>query len=236
MPPASRTPSQHLIFDADDTLWENNVYFERAIEEFLDFLDHSSLTRREARVVLDEIERANAGIHGYGSRAFARNLRMCYERLAERRLDENDLRAVMAFGERILAQAIEPIAGVPETLAVLAERHDLTLLTKGHAEEQRRKIDDSGLAGYFRHAEIVAEKDVAAYRALVTDLRLDSGRAWMIGNSPKSDINPALAAGLHAVFIPHAATWRLEHAEIVGAETPGRLLTLERFSALLEHF
>ena len=231
-----RLSRQHLIFDADDTLWENNVYFERAVDEFLDFLAHATLTRDAVRAVLDEIERANLAVHGYGSRAFAANLRQTYEHLAERDLDEASLTTVMAFGERILSQELELIAGVEETLAYLAPRHDLTLLTKGHPEEQRLKIDRSGLAGFFRHAEVVAEKDAAAYHALVGRLGLDPTRTWMVGNSPKSDVNPALAAGLNAVFIPHPATWRLEHAEVVAPLTGRLLLELGRFADLLDHF
>src|ERR671921_2711897 len=92
----TNTRSQHLIFDADDTLWENNIHFEQAIEDFLDFLDHATLTRDEARTVLDEIEQANFGIHGYGSAAFSRNLRTCYEHLAEHQIANDDLRTVMA--------------------------------------------------------------------------------------------------------------------------------------------
>ncbi len=225
---------QHLIFDADDTLWENNVYFERAVEDFLDFLAHSSLSREEIRAVLDEIELANFGVHGYGSAAFARNLRQCYEHLAERAIRDEDLATVMGFGERILRQEIEVIAGVEETLAALAPRHDLVLMTKGHPEEQRLKIDRSGLGGFFRHAAVVPEKDAGAYRALVAGLGLDPARSWMIGNSPKSDVNPALAAGLNAVFIPHHQTWRLEQQDL--AAGPGRLLVLERFADLQNHF
>ncbi|MBA2597214.1 MAG: HAD hydrolase-like protein [Chloroflexia bacterium] len=227
---------QHLIFDADDTLWENNVHFEHAIEDFLDFLDHSTLTREEARAVLDEIELANAGAGGYGSAAFTRNLRLCYEHLAEKHIADDDLRTVMAFGERILSQPIELIAGVEATLARLAPRHDLTLMTKGHPEEQRLKIDRSGLGGYFRHAAVVPEKDPAAYRTLVARLELEPARSWMIGNSPKSDVNASLAAGLNAVYIPHHATWRLEEQEIKGDVGPGRLLVLERFPDLERHF
>ena len=228
--------SQHLIFDADDTLWENNIHFERAIEDFLDFLAHSTLTREEARTVLDEIERANFGVHGYGSAAFTRNLRLCYEHLAEGEISEDDLRTVMAFGERILSQPIELIDGVEETLSLLAPRHDLTLMTKGHPEEQRLKIDRSGLASYFRHAAVVPEKTPAAYETLVVELEVDPARTWMIGNSPKSDVNASLAAGLNAVFIPHHATWRLEHQEIDEGAGPGRLLVLERFRELGRHF
>ena len=228
--------AQHLIFDADDTLWENNIHFERAIEDFLDYLDHSTLTRDEVRVVLDEIELANLGAGGYGSAAFTRNLRLCYEHLAERHIAEDDLRTVMAFGEQILAQPMTLIDGVEETLPQLAARHDLTMMTKGHPDEQQLKIDRSGLGTYFRHIAVVPEKDPAAYRALVADLEINPARTWMIGNSPKSDINAALAAGLHAVFIPHHATWRLEVQEIDGAAGPGQLLVLEQFRDLIEHF
>ncbi len=227
---------QHLIFDADDTLWENNIHFERAIEDFLDFLAHSTLSRQEVRAVLDKIELANFRVHGYGSAAFTRNLRLCYERLAERDISKADLATVMAFGERILAQPMELIDGVEETLPRLAERHDLTLLTKGHPEEQQLKIDRSGLNDYFRHAEVVPEKEPATYAALVKQLDLDPARTWMIGNSPKSDINAALAAGLNAVFIPHHATWRLEHQEISADVGPGALLVLEQFRDLGKHF
>ncbi len=227
---------QHLIFDADDTLWENNIHFERAIEDFLDFLAHSTLTRQEVRDVLDEIELANFRVHGYGSAAFTRNLQLCYERLAERDINEDDLATVMAFGERILVQPMELIDGVEETLGRLVGRHDLTLLTKGHPEEQQLKIDRSGLNDYFRHAEVVPEKESATYAALVKRLDLNPARTWMIGNSPKSDINAALAAGLNAVFIPHHATWRLEEQEINAGGGAGQLLVLERFRDLAKHF
>ena len=225
---------QYLIIDADDTLWENNIYFERAFDEFVEYLNHSTLSAPEIRDVLDEIELANAKIHGYGSLNFGRNLAQCYERLAERHVHAEDLRAVMAFAERILDCPMEVIGGVPETLAYLASRHDLTLFTKGHPDEQKLKIDRSGLGIYFGHTAIVKEKDVAAYQTLVDERGIDPARAWMAGNSAKSDVNPALEAGLNAVFIPHAHTWTLERQEIRPGK--GRLLMLDRFTDLREHF
>ena len=132
---------QHLIIDADDTLWENNIYFERAFDEFVAFLDHSSLTAAEIRAVLDEIEETNSKIHGYGSLNFARNLRQCYQNLCERDVHEADLKTVMGFAERILECPMEVIEGVPETLEYLSLRHDLTLFTKGHPEEQKLNAD-----------------------------------------------------------------------------------------------
>ncbi|HZU24863.1 MAG TPA: HAD hydrolase-like protein, partial [Bryobacteraceae bacterium] len=101
-------------------------------------------------------------------------------------------------------------------------------------EEQKLKIDRSGLGKYFGHTAIVKEKDAAAYRELAAARRMDPARTWMIGNSPKSDINPALEAGLNAVFVPHAHTWVLEKQDIrPGA---GKLIQVERFSELRGYF
>ncbi len=225
---------QHLIIDADDTLWENNIYFERAFEEFVAFLDHSSLAPRAIRNILDEIEMENARIHGYGSKNFGRNMARCYQTLVEREIREDDLRTVMGFAERILECPMEVIRGVPETLGYLSARHDLTLFTKGHVDEQKLKIARSGLGGFFHHAAIVKEKDAEAYRRLVAERGMDAEAAWMIGNSPKSDVNPALEAGLNAVFVPHAHTWMLEKQELRPGK--GRLLVLEKFEDLRERF
>jgi len=225
---------QFLLIDADDTLWENNIYFERAFEEFVDFLDHSSLTPGEVRDVLDEIESANSKIHGYGSLNFGRNLRQTYEHLAERPVREEDLRTVMGFAERILECPMEVIEGVAETLAYLTARHDLTLFTKGHPDEQKLKIDRSGLGRFFNHTAIVKEKDAAAYARLVAERGMDPERTWMIGNSPKSDINPALEAGLNAAFVSHAHTWVLERQDIRPGK--GKLLVVDSFGELKRHF
>jgi putative hydrolase of the HAD superfamily len=225
---------QNLIIDADDTLWENNIYFERAFEEFVAFLDHSSMSPREVRDILDEMERVNAKIHGYGSVNFGRNLRQCYEHLVEREIREDDLATVMGFARRILECPMEVIPGVRETLGYLAGRHDLTLFTKGHVDEQKLKIDRSGLGGFFQHTAIVKEKDEEAYRRLVAERGMDAAVTWMIGNSPKSDVNPALEAGLNAVFVPHEHTWILEKQDLRPGK--GRLLVLEKFEDLRERF
>ena len=224
-----------LIFDADDTLWENNIYFERAFDDFVDFLDHSRLSAAEIREILNEIESVNARIHGYGSLNFGRNLQQAYRHLAEREIRDQDLRHVMSLAERILEQPVEVIQGVEETLADLASRHDLTLFTKGHAEEQRLKVDRSGLGRYFNHMAIVKEKDAAAYRCLSQERGFDPALTWMIGNSPKSDINPALEAGLNAVLVPHPHTWVLERQDLHEGHD-GRLIKVQRFPDLRRHF
>ncbi len=225
---------QHLIFDADDTLWENNIYFEQAFDEFCAYLNHSSLTPDEIRAVLDDIEIENNKVHGYGAVNFGRNLSQCYLHLAERAVDEHDLKRVTALAHRILEQEVELMEGVAETLPFLAEKHELTLFTKGEPSEQSRKIDLSGLRPLFTHCAIVKEKNKRAYEELAEVRGFDHTRTWMIGNSPKSDINPALEAGLNAVFVPHARTWTLERQEL--RDNSGRLKRVTRFRELIDLF
>ena len=225
---------QNLIFDADDTLWENNIYFEEAFDQFCDYLAHSSMSPFEIRAVLDEIELTNTKLHGYGSKNFALNLATCYRHLAERQIAEEDLKAVMEFAHAILDRPMELIEGVSETVAELSERHELTIFTKGDVEEQRLKIDRSGLGRFFRHAAIVKEKNQQAYRDLAIDQGFRLEDTWMIGNSPKSDINPSLAAGLGAVYVPHPRTWGLEQEEF--PQSHPRLLVAERITDLRSYF
>jgi putative hydrolase of the HAD superfamily len=228
------TSRQFLLIDGDDTLWENNVYFEQAIEDFIDFLSHSTMSREQVRGALDEIERMNVGVHGYGSAAFTKNLQQTYERLAERDLRPDEIEHVLQLGQRIASQPVTLIPDVAETVDYLAGRHNLMLVTKGHPEEQRLKIERSGLESRFVATAVVSEKAVDTYRAIVEERKLDPTRTWMIGNSPRSDINPALQAGLNAVFIPHQHTWRLEEEEVAPAD--GRLLILRGFGELRSHF
>jgi putative hydrolase of the HAD superfamily len=224
---------RHLIVDADDTLWENNIYFERAFDRFCAFLAHSHLTPIQVRAVLDEIEIANSKVHGYGSANFTRNLAQCFHQLAERQVSEQDIAAILALADDIVQQPIELLPGVQETLAYLSSRHDLTLFTKGNPEEQKLKLDRSGLAVFFGHTAIVKEKNAQSYSLLVEQRKLEKTQTWMIGNSPKSDINPALEVGLNAVFIPHPHTWRLEHEQV--QQSP-KLILIERFSQLQDYF
>jgi putative hydrolase of the HAD superfamily len=226
--------AQFLLIDADDTLWENNVYFERAFDEFVDFLDHSRLSPDEVRETLDEIELDNVARHGYGSQSFGRNLLECFERLAERTYADRDLDSVVEIAERIMHHPIDVIAGVRDTLEYLTGRHHLTLFTKGHTEEQLLKFERSALGLYFHGVEVVREKDAAAYRSIVERTEMTPERTWMVGNSPKSDIHPALEAGLRAVFVPHERTWSLEIMDL--PEPSERFRMVERFSDLSRLF
>jgi putative hydrolase of the HAD superfamily len=229
-------PGQTLLFDADDTLWENNIYFERAITAFVSYLDHRVHSPEEVREHLNLVERATIKAQGYGLKSFRKSLIACFEHLTDRPLTPEKHARIVSFAQSIADQEIELIAGVPVTIAELAARHRCILVTKGDDAEQRDKLHRSGLAPHFAAVEVLPEKTDAAYRALATHHQCDSASTWMIGNSPRSDINPALAAGLHAVFIPHDSTWILEH-EVVNQPPPGQhLLELASFAELTRHF
>jgi putative hydrolase of the HAD superfamily len=230
--------SQTLLVDLDDTLCENNVYFERAIAEFISFLNHQSMTVHEVRQVLNQVERESILKHGYGLHSFAHSLVDCFERLSVEPITPELHEKIWGYAHQIAEHPVEIIPGVPETLAYLADRkHHLIVMTKGVVTEQTGKIERSGLKEYFAAVEVVAEKNPPTYREIVDKYGLAPESTWMVGNSPKSDINPALAAGLHAVFVPHDQTWVLEHEEL--APVPSsvqRFLQLEKFAQLREYF
>jgi putative hydrolase of the HAD superfamily len=223
-----------LIFDADDTLWESNVLFERVIEDFLDWLDRPTMDRIEIRTLLNEIEAANAVTHGYGVKVFLRSLHDCFARVMLRPANDAEREGLQTVVAALVNHSVELLPGVADTLAELAGRHQLLLLTKGDQEEQRRKVDASQLAHHFQHVHIVAEKNLGTYQDLIEQHQLTPATTWMIGNSPKSDILPARAAGLNAVFIPHEHTWVLEHDTLDGGDA--KVLTLNAFPELLKHF
>jgi putative hydrolase of the HAD superfamily len=225
----------NLIFDADDTLWDSNIHFLEAEAAFVAILagaginDHgevrASMRRQELRVIES---------HGYGRRAYLIALHNVIAEVAPRHHHENLRTALERIGEHLIDRHCELLPGVAETLAILARRHRLLLFTKGDPREQLRKLDRSGLRPLFSRVGVPVEKDPVTYRLLIAQAELDPERTFMIGNSPRSDINPALKAGLRAVFIAHPHTWELEHEEIDHANP--RVLVLGAFPRLVEVF
>ncbi|HMC29839.1 MAG TPA: HAD family hydrolase [Candidatus Angelobacter sp.] len=235
MPPLS-TP-QTLLIDADDTLWENNIYFERTIADFIERLNHQHLNPQEVRLFLNQVERETILERGYGSHSFAHSLVTCFERLAQQPITPELHEFIWGFAHRVATADLELIPGVPETLEYLNRRaHHLVLMTKGNVTEQAGKVERSGLRDYFAAVEIVAEKSAPAYKEVVAKYQFEPENTWMVGNSPKSDINPALAAGINAVFVPHDNTWILEHETVNPVPDGTRLLQVERFTDLQQLF
>jgi putative hydrolase of the HAD superfamily len=225
-------PGQTLLIDADDTLWENNVYFERAIAAFISYLDHHTYSPAQVRQALNAVERETILSHGYGLTSFTRSLVTCFERLSPVPVTEEKIQRILGFARAIEEQEIELLPGVAETLSELAHRHRLILMTKGNHAEQADKLARSGVSSHFSAVEIVQEKDPPTYREVIHRHELSPHTSWMIGNSPKSDINPALAAGLNAVFLFHKDTWILEHATVDPAPQGQLLIELDSFAKL----
>ena len=228
--------SQTLLIDADDTLWENNIYFERAIADFISFLNHSERTPAEVREILNDVERDCIVTHGYGLRSFVHALEKTFEQLSVEPLTPALREAIHGFAHTIGRQPVQLLPHVEDTLHYLSSRHRLVVVTKGEPHEQSGKVERSGLKKFFSAVEVVPEKDEPTYAAVIAKHDLDHDRTWMVGNSPKSDINPALRAGINAVFVPHNDTWILEHEAVIPCAPPQKLLVLQSFKELAQYF
>ncbi len=232
----TRARGLDLVFDADDTLWDSNIHFLEAEDAFVDALREAGV-ETDAACVRMAVRRCELDIirsHGYGRRPYAIALQRVADELAPADQRERIQVIVAEIGEHLGNRHCELLPDVAATLAELATRHRLLLFTKGQRDEQIRKLERSGLARHFSAVEVAAEKNVAAYRTLIVTAGLDPAYSFMIGNSPRSDINPAVKAGLRAVFIPHPHTWELEHEEIDLSDA--RIVSIASFLGLLDMF
>jgi len=223
-----------VFVDADDTLWENNIYFEAVVADYLALTARHGCPPEQARARLIEVERERVGRFGYGIANFQASLELACRSLvadADAAVDTSPIAALCASLRRRAGSHLSEVAA---TLRILAGRHRVVLLTKGDMDDQAGKVARSGLRRHIHQVDIVPEKDLGAYRDVLRRHGADPPRSWMIGNSPKSDILPALAAGLGAIFVPHPATWTLELAELPPVGTP-RYVVAERFRDVLDH-
>jgi len=235
MLPKRSAGALNLIFDADDTLWDSNVHFLEAETAFVDLLARAGIDdRREIRAAMRRHELRIIETHGYGRRPYIIALHRVVEEVAPAHHHDYLRDAVARIGDRLIDRHCELLPGVAPTLGELVRRHRLLLFTKGDPREQLRKLDRSGLRPHFTRIGVPMEKDPGTYRLLIAQAELDPSRTFMIGNSPRSDINPALKAGLSAVFIAHPHTWELEHEEIDHAS--GRVTVIDAFPHLLQMF
>ncbi len=227
----------NLVFDADDTLWDSNIHFLEAFEDFVTAFELIGLDahRDHIKAIVRETELALIQTLGYGRKPYIEALHQASTKLAAE-LHRDRLRThVERIGERLINRECELLSGVAETVPALARHHRLLIFTKGQRDEQLEKLQRSGLAPHFSRVETPHEKDVTAYMRLLIDAELEPARTFMIGNSPRSDINPAIRAGLRAaIYIPYSQTWELEHEELDPAE--GRIIQLASFRELLGVF
>jgi len=199
-----------IAFDADDTLWESETAFvgvqARVRDMFARLCEPEKLDAR-----LLEVQEANLEIYGYGAKAFTLSLIETALDLAGDELTIGEMRLLLDAGKAILAHPVDLLPGAE--LAVKAAGAlgvPVLIVTKGDLFHQESKVVRSGLGDLVDHVEVVAEKDPATYRRIVRRYGIDAERLLMVGNSPKSDVEPVLAIGGWAAFVPHELTWALE--------------------------
>jgi putative hydrolase of the HAD superfamily len=200
-----------IAFDADDTLWHNERFFQLAQERFFAMLGDDA-PHEALHDALLATERRNLGFYGFGVKGFTLSMLETAALVAPGRVDAAFTADVLALGREMLAHPVELLPGVDDALDALSGRFDLMVITKGDLFDQERKLEQSGLADRFGHIEIVSDKKPETYRRVFDRHGQGARRGMMVGNSLKSDIIPALEAGAWGVHVPHALTWALEHA------------------------
>ena len=197
-------------FDADDTLWQNETFFRMTEQRFTELLsghgDHHVLSAR-----LLEAERRNLAFYGYGVKGFTLSMIETAVEVTKGEVEASVIAEILSFGRQMLQNPVETLPQARETLDALAGRYRILLITKGDLFDQERKLAQSGLGEYFDAVEIVSEKTRQTYERIFTRHGDGAGRAVMVGNSLKSDVVPAIAAGAFGVHVPHELTWVLEH-------------------------
>lgn len=201
-----------IAFDADDTLWQNEQFFRLTEQRFADLLrdytDRPDLKQRLIAAVTRNLQ-----FYGFGMKGFALSMVETALEVTDHRVPGTVIAEILAAGRELLTYPIETLPCVDQALASLADRFRLILITKGDIFDQERKLAASGLAGYFSAVEITAAKDKATYERIFARHTEGAENTVMIGNSLRSDILPALAAGASAIYVPHDLTWAYEHAE-----------------------
>ena len=196
-------------FDADDTLWQNEHLFQSSQAQFAALLaEHADPDHLQERLLA--AERRNLGRYGFGIKGFVLSMIETAIEVTDARVPASVIAQLIAVGQDMLAHPVEVLPGAAQTLAALAGRARLVLITKGDLLDQERKLAQSGLGDHFDAVEIVSEKTAATYARVFAG---QGGRAMMVGNSLRSDVIPALAAGAWGVHVPHPLTWAHEQAE-----------------------
>jgi putative hydrolase of the HAD superfamily len=220
--------------DGDDTLWHNETRFNITQGEFRDLL-HRHVPGADVDKRLFEIEMKNLAVYGYGVKSFTLSMIETAIEITDGRIPAQDLDVILGWGKRMLVQPTEVLDGVEPALRELSESYDLLLITKGDLFDQESKLARSGLADLFLGVEIVSEKSVSSYRAILSRRGIKADEFVMVGNSLRSDIVPVLELGARAVHIPYHVTWR--HEQVDEESLPGsgwrRLERIGELSGLL---
>lgn len=220
-----------IAFDADDTLWINEPYFQEAENKFCELLEDYLPKHSVSRQLL-EVEIDNLRHYGYGIKSFMLSMVECALRISNNTIGHTGIERILEIGKNMMHNPIELIDGVETVLKSLRGKYRLVMATKGDLFEQERKLIRSGLEEYFHHIEIVSEKKEPAYRKLIKHLDVEPSEFMMLGNSLKSDILPVLEVGGHGVHVPFHTTW--EHEKVDKSIEHPNFIQLEKITDILD--
>lgn len=217
-----------IAFDADDTLWHSERLYA-ATQEQLRLLLSGYASSEQIDRVLHDTEMRNLALYGYGIKGFALSMIEAALELGRDKIQSYEIRRILDLARQMLSAELQLLDHAAEVVAQVGEIYPLMLITKGDLFDQESKIDRSGLRAYFRYIEIVSDKTLDSYAALLAKYQIDPRRFVMIGNSLRSDILPVVALGGHAIHVPYHITWAHEHVE---APTTTAYETLEHLGQL----
>ena len=220
-----------IAFDADDTLFVNEPYFQETEQKFCalmsDYLSEQGLSQELFKTEVD-----NLHLYGYGIKGYTLSMIEAAMKISNNTLSVEAIEKIIVFGKELLQRPIELLDGVEETLKSLHGNYKLVVATKGDLKDQRRKLHDSGLGAYFHHIEVMSDKQEKDYSDLLNRLEIKPKEFFMIGNSLKSDVLPVLGIGGYAVHVPYHTTW--EHEKINHKVNHPNFRTVEKISDVLE--
>lgn len=221
-----------IAFDADDTLWVNEPFFQETEKKFYDLMG-DYLPARSLAKELFKIEIDNLDVYGYGIKAYILSMIEAAIKISENTISVEAIAKIIEYGKEMLEKPVDLIEGVDEALKSLHGKYKLVVATKGDLKDQHRKLHDSGLGHYFHHIEVMSDKGKIDYEKMLKRLEVEPSEFLMIGNSLKSDVLPVLEIGGHACHIPFHTTWlheqidhTIEHENFIEAETIGQMLPL----------
>jgi putative hydrolase of the HAD superfamily len=220
-----------IAFDADDTLFVNEPYFQETEQKFCvmmsDYLSKQGLSQELFKIEVD-----NLHLYGYGIKGYTLSMIEAAMKISNNTLSVEVIAKIIDLGKELLQKPIELLDGVEDTLKALKGKYKLIVATKGDLKDQQRKLHESGLGIYFHHIEVMADKQEVNYEKLLKRLEIESKEFFMIGNSLKSDVLPVLGIGGYAVHIPFHTTW--EHEKIHHKVDHPNFRTVDKISDVLE--
>ena len=198
-----------IAFDADDTLWHNEPYFDEAQERFCQLFQDFASSQEILGLILNH-QVKNLPLYGFGIKAFTLSMIETALKLTNRNISGKGIEQIMEIGKDLLQKPVELLPNVESVLAELKGKYKLIVATKGDLKDQHRKLHDSGIGAYFHHIEVLSDKTELDYEKMLGRLDVQAEEFLMIGNSLKSDVLPIINLDGYAIHIPYRTTWEYE--------------------------